>query len=352
MASSRWSAARTLMTSSRTDGPVFPRAFLDELRSRIRLSDLIGRRVELIRRGREFAGLCPFHTERTPSFFVVDHKRFFHCFGCAAHGDAVGFVMRANNLDFEHAVEKLAGEAGLSVPPSVLPYTPRTNHELPSSFARVDPRRCRESDADAIAQGRLIWGAGSDPRGTLVEIYLASRKGLALPPSPVLRWASSCRHWDDDACRETFRPAMLARVDDVDGRFVGVHRTYLRPDGRGKADLPRRQQKKARGRVKGAAVRLAPAAEFMAVAEGIETALSVIVDNGTPTWAAPGGIRDLLLPVAVRQVLIMADHDEHGAGERAAYAAADRWRAERRRVWITMPLRPGTDANDLLGRRR
>ena len=95
-------------------------------------------------------------------------------------------------------------------------------------------------------------------------------------------------------------------------------------------------------------MRLAPAAEYMAVAEGIETALSVIVDNETLTWAAPGGLRYLVLPPEVRRVLIMADRDAHGAGERAAHAAADRWLAEGRQVWVAMSTRAGIDANDLL----
>ena len=94
----------------------FPPAFLNELRSRISLSDLIGRSVKLVRRGREYAGLCPFHREKTPSFYVVEDKSFFHCFGCGAHGDAIGFVMRSDNLDFIEAIEKLASEAGLAVP--------------------------------------------------------------------------------------------------------------------------------------------------------------------------------------------------------------------------------------------
>src|SRR5712671_7136632 len=93
-----------------------PPGFLDELRSRVSLSGLIGRRVKLARRGREYAGLCPFHHEKTPSFYVVEDKGFFHCFGCGAHGDAIGFVMRADNLDFIEAVERLAGEAGIAVP--------------------------------------------------------------------------------------------------------------------------------------------------------------------------------------------------------------------------------------------
>src|SRR5271163_5142751 len=94
----------------------FPPGFLDELRSRVSLADLVGKRVKLVRRGREHGGLCPFHNEKTPSFYVVEDKGFFHCFGCGAHGDAIGFLMRADNLDFIEAVERLAGEAGIAVP--------------------------------------------------------------------------------------------------------------------------------------------------------------------------------------------------------------------------------------------
>src|ERR1700756_429631 len=93
-----------------------PPGFLDELRGRVSLSGLVGRKVKLARRGREFAGLCPFHHEKTPSFYVVEDKSFFHCFGCGAHGDVIAFVMRVDNLDFIEAIEKLAGEAGLAVP--------------------------------------------------------------------------------------------------------------------------------------------------------------------------------------------------------------------------------------------
>jgi DNA primase len=94
----------------------FPPGFLDELRSRVSLADLVGKRVRLARKGREYGGLCPFHNEKTPSFYVVEDKGFFHCFGCGAHGDAIGFVMRSENLDFIEAIERLAGVAGIAVP--------------------------------------------------------------------------------------------------------------------------------------------------------------------------------------------------------------------------------------------
>ncbi len=92
--------------------------FLDELRSRLTLSDVIGKRLKLTRAGREFKGCCPFHNEKTPSFYINDAKGFFHCFGCGAHGDAVTFRMRHDNLPFIEAVESLCGEAGLSMPVS------------------------------------------------------------------------------------------------------------------------------------------------------------------------------------------------------------------------------------------
>src|ERR1700721_434973 len=94
----------------------FPPGFLDELRSRVSLADLVGKRVRLTRKSREHGGLCPFHNEKTPSFYVVEDKGFFHCFGCGAHGDAIGFVMRSENLDFIEAIERLAGLAGIAVP--------------------------------------------------------------------------------------------------------------------------------------------------------------------------------------------------------------------------------------------
>lgn len=93
-----------------------PPRFLTELRDRLTLSDIIGRRMKLTRAGREHKGCCPFHHEKTPSFTVNDDKQFYHCFGCGAHGDVLGFVMEHDNLSFIDAVEMLAAEAGMQVP--------------------------------------------------------------------------------------------------------------------------------------------------------------------------------------------------------------------------------------------
>ncbi len=93
-----------------------PPRFMEELRARLTLSDLVGRKVRLSRAGREFKGCCPFHNEKTPSFYVNDDKQFYHCFGCGAHGDAIGFSMQHDNLSFIEAIETLAAEAGMPVP--------------------------------------------------------------------------------------------------------------------------------------------------------------------------------------------------------------------------------------------
>ncbi|MGB8843025.1 MAG: DNA primase, partial [Aliidongia sp.] len=94
----------------------FPPAFLDEIRSRVPLAEMIGRHTRLVKRGREYSGLCPFHNEKSPSFTVNEEKGFFHCFGCGAHGDVIGYVMQTQNLGFLDAIEALAAEAGLEVP--------------------------------------------------------------------------------------------------------------------------------------------------------------------------------------------------------------------------------------------
>jgi len=90
--------------------------FLDELRSRLSVADVVGEKVKLVRKGREYIGLCPFHNEKTPSFTVNEAKGFYHCFGCGAHGDIVRFEMDANGLPFMDAVQKLAHKAGLAIP--------------------------------------------------------------------------------------------------------------------------------------------------------------------------------------------------------------------------------------------
>ncbi|MEE3217833.1 MAG: CHC2 zinc finger domain-containing protein, partial [Pseudomonadota bacterium] len=90
--------------------------WLDELRMRTTLSAVIGRTLRLTKAGREFKACCPFHNEKTPSFYVNDEKGFYHCFGCEAHGDAIRWLTDQRGMPFMDAVKELAAEAGMEVP--------------------------------------------------------------------------------------------------------------------------------------------------------------------------------------------------------------------------------------------
>src|SRR3989442_10526472 len=91
---------------------------LQELRDRVDVVTVVQRRVALKKSGRDWKGLCPFHGEKTPSFYVVPDKRIFHCFGCQASGDAIKFVMQLEGKSFREAVEGLAQEVGLELAPA------------------------------------------------------------------------------------------------------------------------------------------------------------------------------------------------------------------------------------------
>ena len=93
-----------------------PQHFIDDLLARVDIVDVVGDYVPLKKAGREFVACCPFHAEKTPSFTVSPQKQFYHCFGCGAHGTAIGFLMEHQHMDFVEAVEHLARRLGLEVP--------------------------------------------------------------------------------------------------------------------------------------------------------------------------------------------------------------------------------------------
>jgi DNA primase len=95
---------------------LIPQSFIDDLLARTDIVELIGSRVELKKAGREWKACCPFHGEKTPSFWVSPDKQFYHCFGCGAHGSALGFLMNYDKLSFPEAIEELANRLGVDVP--------------------------------------------------------------------------------------------------------------------------------------------------------------------------------------------------------------------------------------------
>jgi len=94
----------------------FSKSFPDELRSQITTSDVVGKKVALKKKGKEYTGLCPFHNEKSPSFSVNDQKGFYHCFGCGAHGDIIGFTIQIEGLGFKDAIVKLANDYSIKIP--------------------------------------------------------------------------------------------------------------------------------------------------------------------------------------------------------------------------------------------
>lgn len=192
---------------------------------------------------------------------------------------------------------------------------------------------------------RQLWQASLPAKGTVAEAYLSAR-GLVSDIPAMLRCLPHHKHRPT----ETYWPIMLAGVTDYAGSLQALHRTFLSVDGKSKA--PVSPERMTLGAVIGCSVHLGKAGERLAISEGLETALSIMVATGIPAWAAlsAGGIQRLILPPLplAREVLICADNDANGVGQRAAETAAMRWYGEGRIVRIATPPQTGKDFNDLL----
>src|SRR5690554_8145243 len=104
-----------------------PTQFIDELLSRVDIVDIIDARVPLKKAGKNLHACCPFHNEKTPSFTVSPDKQFYHCFGCGAHGTAIGFLMEYDRMSFLEAVEELAERVGMELPREAQPQGARSS---------------------------------------------------------------------------------------------------------------------------------------------------------------------------------------------------------------------------------
>lgn len=118
-------------------GDKIPQEFIDDLLSRVDIVNVIDARVPLKKAGKEYKGLCPFHSEKTPSFTVSSQKQFYHCFGCGAHGNAISFLMEHDRVGFRDAVEELAGLAGMRVPTAAT-VDPNKQRSLADLYAQLD----------------------------------------------------------------------------------------------------------------------------------------------------------------------------------------------------------------------
>lgn len=320
---------------------------------------LIGHRVELRKHGHEFVGLCPFHTERTPSFTVRPDRGFWHCFGCGRHGDAISWLMETEaGGDFALAMEILTGDRA--------PSEAEIRQNKLNGERRSLERAKRQAHMASIA--RRIWREASSPAPSgPVARYLARRvpgMGLAEIP-PTIRAHAALPVYrpdplDDDRSKPSGRalPAMVSALQPSAGApgaaLVAVHVTFLAEssDGWDKAPQDRRGEpgsglvpraKIILGPKSGAVVRLGPAARHIDLGEGIETMLAVRAalsgDDNRSAWSAGTGenLWKIEMPAGVESVTLWADMDDNGAGERHARKAAERLAGSGHRVTLAKP---------------
>jgi hypothetical protein len=224
---------------------------------------------------------------------------------------------------------------------------PLSAEEIAERDAAAERKRRRK-----IADALDVWSNGQRIEGTLADHYLRTARGidvlspfLAEAAASVVRFHPRCWH----SSPSVHRPALVAKIEHAEHGFAGVHVTYLALDGSDKTTLD--PPRKIFGACKGAAVRLSEPTpgRWFCIGEGIESTLSVMQSCALSGWAALSaiGIKNIILPPTARMVVICADHDRNGTGQRMAREAAHRFMAEARRVRIALPPL-GSDFNDML----
>jgi len=156
---------------------------LQELRDRVDVVAVVQRRVPLKKSGRDWKGLCPFHGEKTPSFYVVPDKKMFHCFGCGASGDALKFVMQTEGRSFREAVEQLATEAGVDLTPPDPEEARRSARR--AALAEVNEKACTFYE-------RVLW---EHPKGEVARTHLRER-GITEDTAKAWRLGYAPNLWD------------------------------------------------------------------------------------------------------------------------------------------------------------
>lgn len=217
--------------------------------------------------------------------------------------------------------------------------------EVSRICGHVEPVKTRTRSIESI-RGSLnnTWDTSRRIRkGDPVDTYLTQR-GIGLDQYPSeLRCHRKLSYFDGKELIGKF-PAMVGRILDAQGKPASLHRTYLKDGQKAPVDSPKKVMEPIRT-IKGGAIRLFPVIDTLAVAEGIETALAVYKRCDLPVWAtiSAGGMESLVVPAPVREILIFADNDANGVGQKAANALASRMRAEGRQVEIYLPTTTGND---------
>ena len=225
----------------------FDDRFLEELKSRLRPSDVVGKTVKLRRQGREYAGLSPFTKEKSPSFFVNDEKGFYHCFSSGKHGDIISFLQETERLTFSEAVERLAAEAGMSLP-AVDPQTARDEQkrsslgdwmELATAWFEAELRRPGGQAARAYLEKRGLpekeWSRfriGFAPNNrTGLKDYLVAK---GAKPGDLVDAGVLISPEDGGAPYDRFRDRIIFPITDSRGKVVSFGGRAMDPNARAK----------------------------------------------------------------------------------------------------------------------
>ena len=208
---------------------LIPQSFINDLIARVDIVDVIGARVQLRKSGSNHKGLCPFHNEKTPSFNVNQDRQFYHCFGCEAHGTAIGFLMEYDGLTFPEAIEALASSVGVEVPREQGREPPRdTSLYEVLEAAGAEFRRWLRSKKDAEAAVAYLksrgltgeiardFGIGLAPAG-----WDGIKKALASFGEQKLIAAGLVVRNEKGHTYDRFRERIVFPIRDTRGRVIG-----------------------------------------------------------------------------------------------------------------------------------
>ena len=207
---------------------LIPQDFIDDLVARADVVEVIGRRVQLKKAGREFKACCPFHDEKTPSFTVSPAKGFYHCFGCGAHGTAIGFLMEFDHMSFVEAIESLANSMGVEVPRNETDRPAHRYDELFDLMSRVErfwQQGLRENPAavgylkqrgiDGNTARRFGLGYAADAWSAVLDKFGTSQEAIdRLLASGLIIRKDNGGHYD------RFRDRIMFPIRDARGRCI------------------------------------------------------------------------------------------------------------------------------------